>query len=1353
MEKSYSSRSLGNFDAGDYLSVASGSLDQWQTLASLGLLGRSKIALDGLRNFDQVEARFYRAVVHWLDGDNDAAIRLLEKIPTAHAKNLLMLIRKPKIHVLAHLPWWPKSDIFYMSSDSQDDKFIVQNIGFSPANIPNEPYADISNYYNRKQPPDFYFSYMIEWHLLPLNLQSLPCPILGLTSDFDLHIQTIYPWLKLFDEIVALGSTERSLISGLTHCPVSTYHKVYALADSFPKLSTDKREIDFFLSNTIIHPYHPDKAHLIYQILSIPGVHPLIVDGWLDPEDYLGNLSKSKVSCAYVRFPDSIPTRGIEALAMGCAVVIQRGSGLLLDVGEQEGVLTYDYSGQDLIPAVQRILESWPDYEKRAQRGAEIVRSEYSKKRITSRFLRFLTFLAARPRSPRQILATEDFHQKRLVVARGGVPGGPDVLEKLKDRNTVRWMARLYNRPSPTLILELSRQYVLDIYDHYPLTRLPDRTPLPKIPMVRVCLDLIKSGIEDYPNSLALYFAFIRIALHFGQPEDVSNGLQMAMDVLSRSEDAWQIDPMDDVFPWDFFSNFFNHRMYHDLIMEYYTRGTPVHSALKKLILASIHYYSGHYRNSLQHFRSASVLDPAFPFYQFYYARELIKGGFYDDYHQAGTLLMQVARNPLLCTIAFEQLEELRTHGLYDDPQYPELIRVVKHICNIQNSKNGVENWLTVPLQPAVVSIDTIMSESSQPLVIHVPNADALKEVDRSQDSVPLVSAIVSTYNAERFMRACLEDLENQTIRDQLEIIVIDSGSLQNEKAIVKEFQRKFSNIIYQRTVRENSHVAFNRAISLARGRYVTMANTDDRHHPDAFRRMVQVFETHPEVGLVYFDSAVTQTPNTTLERGPVIGRFRWPDFDRNLLFKVCYVGPQAMWRREMNEKYGGFDAQFYSAGDYELWLRLSDKTRFYHIPQVLGLYYESPTSNEHKDPGLSIRESEQARTRYWKAEDGPRPVVGGMFLERYTTVLDAAAAASFPLVSVIIPTYNRPGELRTALDSVTQQTYPNLEIILVNDAGEDVTQLVQEFSKKVKIRYEVHRQNQGAGAARNTGMRLAQGKYIAFLDDDDIYRPEHLFMLVAELEHSLGITAAYADGMQITVDSPRKKGRANEKKVVFSADFSEEELLVHNYIPMLTIVFRRSALEKAGYFDTSLPALEDWEWLIRLSHVGPFVHLPVVTSEYLVRQGGSRNWLQPEQIQVLYQGIYQSAQKWTSGETRQRQREFYARMTGRDLTGDLPELFAEAPGKAVAQIEPDAAPLAGSSVLGQAGETLELLLNADDLLAALEQHQDRLDADLLALVRENARGVRAEGDTQLAEGLDDLAEYIENRLKPGIRD
>ncbi|MCD6153554.1 MAG: tetratricopeptide repeat protein, partial [Syntrophobacterales bacterium] len=240
----------------------------------------------------------------------------------------------------------------------------------------------------------------------------------------------------------------------------------------------------------------------------------------------------------------------------------------------------------------------------------------------------------------------------------------------------------------------------------------------------------------------------------------------------------------------------------------------------------------------------------------------------------------------------------------------------------------------------------------------------------KDEDEKYFVSAIVSTYNSERFIRGCLEDLEAQTIADRLEIIVINSGSEQNEEAIVKEFQEKYSNIKYIRTdQRETVYAAWNRGVKASSGKYITNANADDRRRADACERMVEVLEGRPDIALVYANVIITENENETFSKCTPAGSYRWLDWNRcHLLEKGCFMGPQPMWRRNLHEEYGYFDDTLVTSGDYEFWLRVSQTNNFLHINDMLGLYLKSPDSIEHSNRKRQATENERILSMYRKA-------------------------------------------------------------------------------------------------------------------------------------------------------------------------------------------------------------------------------------------------------------------------------------------------------------------------------------------------------------------------------------------------
>lgn len=204
--------------------------------------------------------------------------------------------------------------------------------------------------------------------------------------------------------------------------------------------------------------------------------------------------------------------------------------------------------------------------------------------------------------------------------------------------------------------------------------------------------------------------------------------------------------------------------------------------------------------------------------------------------------------------------------------------------------------------------------------------------------------------------------------------------------------------------------------------------------------------------------------------------------------------------------------------------------------------------------------------------------------------------AASDPLVSVVLPTYNRRQSVGKAIQSVLQQTYATLELIVVDDGSTDGTeQLVRQLSD-TRISYLRHENNRGGSAARNTGLAAARGQLIAFQDSDDEWLPHKLERQVALLREAGETTGVvYCTYRRSFPDGSSESHPADPA----SAPRGEihRALLWANFIGTPTIVARRSCYESVGGFDEALPRFQDWDWMIRVSRdwqVG-FVEEPLV--------------------------------------------------------------------------------------------------------------------------------------------------------------
>jgi LmbE family N-acetylglucosaminyl deacetylase len=260
----------------------------------------------------------------------------------------------------------------------------------------------------------------------------------------------------------------------------------------------------------------------------------------------------------------------------------------------------------------------------------------------------------------------------------------------------------------------------------------------------------------------------------------------------------------------------------------------------------------------------------------------------------------------------------------------------------------------------------------------------------------------------------------------------------------------------------------------------------------------------------------------------------------------------------------------------------------------------------------------------------------------------DIETSATLP-ISVIVRTKDRPELLREAIDSIRATKYP-CEIVVVNDGG------VRPEMDGVKL--VDHAEPRGRSEAANAGVRAASNAYLAFLDDDDLFYPEHL----ATLGASAPKVAVYSDA----VSASFKEGASEPqwRLRLFSQDFDRELLLLDNYIPLPTLLVPRDAFLDAGGFDPAFDLFEDWDFLIRLSARGPFAHIAKITCEIRHFEGGSSVVLaSPEGSRRFRDAKLQVWKKHASLLTNDAIADAFERAKGR--TGDLYSQLVESKGQA----------------------------------------------------------------------------------------
>lgn len=207
--------------------------------------------------------------------------------------------------------------------------------------------------------------------------------------------------------------------------------------------------------------------------------------------------------------------------------------------------------------------------------------------------------------------------------------------------------------------------------------------------------------------------------------------------------------------------------------------------------------------------------------------------------------------------------------------------------------------------------------------------------------------------------------------------------------------------------------------------------------------------------------------------------------------------------------------------------------------------------------------------------------------------------------VSIIISTYNRPEQLKRAIESVLAQTFKDWELIIVDDASTDiaVSKTIFSFSDhNPVIQYRSLLTHFGSDTRpKNTGIKHAKGEYIAFLDDDNTWRPDHLAALVKALTAHPEVDLVYGDRWAIDEDEPGSPGRLGPAR-----DFDPYWLLQKsNYIDTSDVLVRGQALRYVGGFDESQRKYIDWNLWVRLAKAGSnFLRVPLVLTDYRLHSG-----------------------------------------------------------------------------------------------------------------------------------------------------
>ena len=534
----------------------------------------------------------------------------------------------------------------------------------------------------------------------------------------------------------------------------------------------------------------------------------------------------------------------------------------------------------------------------------------------------------------------------------------------------------------------------------------------------------------------------------------------------------------------------------------------------------------------------------------------------------------------------------------------------------------------------------------------------------------PQITLSIVTYNSEKWLAAFFQSLFQQNLPcDQIALCVLDNGSTDNSFAWLSKQQAVLSQKFASLSLNQGQNIGFglghNFNLALTTTPYFWVTNVDLEFEPDSLTTLLATAQQDSSQALSNGSIAAWECRQKPYEHPkdyhPVTGETAWcssacvlfktdaiqavKGYDPLLFlygedvelsyrlrrhgYKLKYVPKATVWHYTYEEAAQVKPQQFLGSTLANVLLRCRYGRRHEVIQgfiMFMALFAMKP-----QFPGmrtkllgqlwkliklaprfLSSRQKSQETFpfRMWDYAMARE----GAFYEypnaQNSAIVQAEKNNTLPWVSVLVRTMpGRSGKLKEALASVAHQTYARIELVVVEDGGQDVQSAklhIDSLQKSGVIQKIVYRPLAKVGRceAGNQALAAATGQLCCFLDDDDLFYADHLEVLVNAWLHNSQLGAVYSLAYEVRTEVISEEPWVYKDilhNLIHRQPFNRGVLWHHNYFPIQAVLFQRQLFLDHGGFDTSLDNLEDWNLWVRYSLKHDFEWVPKVTSLYRV--------------------------------------------------------------------------------------------------------------------------------------------------------
>ncbi len=479
------------------------------------------------------------------------------------------------------------------------------------------------------------------------------------------------------------------------------------------------------------------------------------------------------------------------------------------------------------------------------------------------------------------------------------------------------------------------------------------------------------------------------------------------------------------------------------------------------------------------------------------------------------------------------------------DDQYGGAKTIIRKLTKGQN-KVEIDLRLTSVSSLRLVFKNLVSRIVVRAIEVHVhPPAYEVQKLQTQQ--LPAISFIIPCFNHGEYLRETLASIQKIDPSIEYEIIIVNDGSTALDTISILEEIRQERHPRLTIVDQENQGLgaARNNAIAIASGKYIFPVDADNTINPETIPHVLDAFDTDKEIGVVYGHSkffGYEPKIKELLQGNPgVLDNIHIvPQFNLRRHFYLNKIDACAFFRRDIWKEVGGYKTDMIGYQDWDFWTSIAalEKYKFYHTDKVLFNYRVSEISMvsnsvlHHEDiknviikNNLSSYKKEYENLLYENLkgitkgrrdlgiEHLPEIFEDSTFVE---SEKDHFLMTEGPLLSVIVPVYNKAKFLRIRFETIFQQTYRNIEVIILDncstDGSLDVIKIyVEKYKEKYKIKTRYNRENNNSVFKQwQAGLEMAEGEYIWIAEADDFSRLDFASCLMNEFISNPKIGIAY---------------------------------------------------------------------------------------------------------------------------------------------------------------------------------------------------------------------------------------------------